>query len=179
VARRRPGGDQVQWIQTDAAGLAVGTRFDLVIMTGHVFQLFTSDQDVRAALRGIGQHLAPGGRVAFETRNPAVREWADWNPRDTHRRVEVGGVAADVYYDIRSVDGELVTYETCFGFAGKDPLIVPDTIRFLDQAQVATFLNGAGLAHVTWYGDWDGSPFSAASPEIIAVATRPRSALPA
>jgi ubiquinone/menaquinone biosynthesis C-methylase UbiE len=179
VARRRPGGGGVQWIETDAARLATGTRFDLVIMTGHVFQLFTSDGDVRAALRGAGRHLAPGGRVAFETRNPAVREWAEWNPRDTHRRITVGGLAADVHYGIRSVAGELVTYETCFRFAGEDPLVVPDTIRFMDQAQVAAFLADAGLTQVTWYGDWDRSPVSAASPEIIAVATRPRRPAPA
>jgi ubiquinone/menaquinone biosynthesis C-methylase UbiE len=179
VARSRPGGDKVQWIETDAAGLAVRARFDLVIMTGHVFQIFTGDRDVRTALRGVARHLAPGGRVAFETRNPAVREWAEWNPRDTQHRVQVGGVAVDVHYDIRSVAGELVTYETCFRFAGEDPVVVPETIRFMDQAQIAAFLADAGLTRVTWYGDWDRSSASADSPEIIAVATRPHPPAPA
>ena len=172
TARGRPGGDQVRWIQADAAGLATGTSFDLVIMTGHVFQLLLEDRDIRAALRTLARHLAPGGRLAFETRNPAVREWQDWNPRDTRQRVEAAGIAADVHYDISAVAGELVTYETWFQFAGaRDPVVVPDTLRFADQAQVAAFLAEAGLAQVTWYGDWDGSPYGPASPEIIAVAS--------
>ena len=180
TARARPGGDQVRWIQASAADLDTGTgldtrtSFDLIIMTGHVFQLHLTDRDVRVALEVLARHLAPGGRLAFETRNPAVREWQDWNPRDTRQRVEAAGITADVHYDISAVAGELVTYETWFQFAGaRDPVVVPDTLRFMGQAQVAGFLAEAGLAQVTWYGDWDGSPYGPASPEIIAVASGP------
>jgi len=179
TARGRPGGGQVRWIQASAAGLDTGMGpdagpgFDLIIMTGHVFQLLLADRDVRAALRVLARHLAPGGRLAFETRNPAVREWQDWNPRDTRQRVQAAGVTADVHYDISAVAGELVSYETWFQFAGaRAPVVVPDTLRFTGQAQVAAFLADAGLAQVTWYGDWDGSPCGPASPEIIAVSSR-------
>ena len=186
TARARPGGHQVRWVQASAAALDTGigldtgagpgtpAGFDLIIMTGHVFQLFLEDRDVRVALRTLARHLAPGGRLAFETRNPAAREWQDWNPRDTRQRVQAAGVTADVHYDISAVAGELVTYETWFQFAGaRDPVVVPDTLRFMGQAQVAAFLAEAGLTHVTWYGDWDGSPYGPASPEIVAVASGP------
>ena len=106
-----------------------------------------------------------------------MREWQDWNPRDTRQQVEAAGLAADVHYDISAVAGELVTYETWFQFDGaRDPVVVPDTLRFMDQARVAAFLAEAGLAQVTWYGDWDGSPYGPASPEIIAVASGDRPA---
>ena len=180
TARARPGGDQVRWIQASAAGLDTGPGFDLIVMTGHVFQLLLEDRDIRAALRALARQLAPAGRLAFETRNPAVREWQDWNPRDTRQRVQVGGVAAEVHYDISAVAGELVTYETWYQFAGaRDPVVVPDTLRFTGQARAAEFLAEAGLAQVTWYGDWDGSPYGPASPEIIAVASGDRPASPA
>ena len=173
VARRRPGGGLVRWIEADAAALPAGRRFDLIVMTGHVFQIFTADSDVRAALGAVRRCLAPGGRVAFETRNPAVREWAEWNPRDTWQRIDAAGAAAEVWYDISSVDGELVTYETCFRFPGEDTVTIPDTIRFMGQDQVGALLAEAGLTEVTWYGDWDRSPVSPASPELIAVARQP------
>jgi hypothetical protein len=138
-----------------------------------VFQLLLEDRDVRVALEVLARHLAAGGRLAFETRNPAVREWQDWNPRDTRQRVDAAGITADVHYDISAVAGDLVTYETWYQFAGvRDPVVVPDTLRFMDQAQVAAFLAEAGLAQVTWYGDWDGSPYGPGSSEIIAVARR-------
>jgi SAM-dependent methyltransferase len=180
VARGRPGGDRVRWVQADAAGLATPARFDLIVMTGHVFQLLRGDRDVSAALEVLAGHLAPGGRIAFETRNPAVREWQEWNPRDTRQRVEAAGLVADVHYDISAVAGELVTYETWFRFAGaRDAVVVPDTLRFMDQAQVAAFLRAAGLTRVSWYGDWDGSPYGPASHEIIAIAAHDGPATPA
>ena len=56
IARSRSGGEKVTWIETKAADLSVDTRFDLIIMTGHVFQVFLDDQDVRAALRTGDRH---------------------------------------------------------------------------------------------------------------------------
>lgn len=176
LARARPGGDRVRWIQASAAGLATSGRYDLIIMTGHVFQQLLEDGDVRTALRALAGHLAPDGRLAFETRNPAVAEWQDWNPRETSQRVQGAGLVADVHYDISAVSGDLVTYETWYTFAGSGPVVVPDTLRFMDRGQVAAFLAEAGLTQVTWYGDWDGSPCGPASPEIIAVASAGRRA---
>lgn len=63
VARNRPGGDKVTWIEADAAGLSAGLRFDLIIMTGHAFQVLLEDREVRAALSNLHRHLAPGGRL--------------------------------------------------------------------------------------------------------------------
>ncbi len=173
VARGRPGGGRVRWIEADAAGLPDGPGFDLIVMTGHVFQLLLDDSEVRAVLRALARQLAPGGRIAFEARNPEVRAWQDWSPRDTRQRVEAAGIGAEVHYDIESVTGELVTYETCFRFAAGDTVTVSDTLRFMDAAQVGGFLAEAGLTDVTWYGDWDRSPCTQDSPEIIAVAGRP------
>jgi SAM-dependent methyltransferase len=170
VARARQCGGRVRWVQTDAAHLSGPTRFDLIVLTGHVFQLLRGDRDVRTALRTLSQQLAPGGRLAFETRNPAVREWQYWSPRHTRQQVQAAGLSAEVHYEISSVSGELVSYETWFRFADGEVVVVPDTLRFMDQAQVAGFLADAGRTEVTWYGDWDRSPVTPASPEIIAVA---------
>jgi ubiquinone/menaquinone biosynthesis C-methylase UbiE len=170
VARSRPGGEQVRWIETDAAGLSEPTRFDLIIMTGHVFQLLLSDGDIRAALGNLRRHLAPGGRIAFETRNPDAREWQYWSPRETRRRVDTAAGPADVHYDISEVTGELVTYEMCIRFPDGEQAVVPDTLRFMGQAELAGFLSGAGLTGISWYGDWDRSPVGPDSPEIIVIA---------
>ncbi len=67
IARSRYGGDKVKWINIGAADLSLETRFDLIIMTGHAFQVFLTDQDVSAMLRVLRGHLAPGGRLASET----------------------------------------------------------------------------------------------------------------
>jgi len=93
--------------------------------------------------------------------------------------VEAAGLVADVHYDISAVAGELVTYETWFRFAGvRDALVVPDTLRFMDQAEVAAFLTEAGLTPVTWYGDWTvrrtGRPAPRSSPSPHKTSRPPR-----
>jgi DNA-binding CsgD family transcriptional regulator len=86
VARHRCG-EQVEWIEGDALGLGeVGA--DLAIMTGHVAQIIRDDEVWSATLIAIREALGPGGRVAFESRNPLAREWTAWTPQASRRRVE-------------------------------------------------------------------------------------------
>jgi SAM-dependent methyltransferase len=171
VARHRPGGDKVRWVEADAAGLSVGTRYDLIIMTGHAFQVLLDDREVRAALGNFRRRLAPSGRLAFETRNPDVREWDSWIPEETREQVEVPGLGrVEVHYDIAAEEGQLVTFETHFRFAADDIVVAPHTLRFMGQAELASFLADAGFTKVDWYGDWNRSTYTPMSPEIIAVA---------
>jgi len=171
VARGRPGAGHVTWVESNAASLTLETRFDLIIMTGHVFQVFLEDDEVRATLRNFRAALADGGTFAFETRNPLVEEWRDWIPSLTRETIEVPGIGAvEVHNDIAAAAGNLVTYETHFRFAADDVEVTADTLRFMDQAELAAFLRDAGFTETTWFGSWDRSPVSPASPEIIVIA---------
>jgi len=172
IARARPDGDRVTWVLSDAAGLDLDARFDVIVMTGHVFQVFLSDDEVLAALVALRRHLAPGGRLAFETRNPAVRAWQAWLPDKTCKTVEVPGVGrVEVHHDFSAVDGNLITFMTRFRFADGTTADEPSTLRFMGRDELEGFLNRAGFAEIARYGDWDGAPFGPSSPEIIAVAT--------
>ena len=171
IARRRPGGDAVIWIESGAAELSVETRFDLIIMTGHVFQVFLDDAEVAAVLGNLRRHLAPGGRVAFETRNQAAQDWDTWGPEQTLRSIEVPGVGmVDYHCDIAALDGQFLTFESYFHFAADDIVVAPHSLRFLTQDGLAGFLAAAGYTDVTWYGDWDRSATGPTKPEIIVIA---------
>jgi SAM-dependent methyltransferase len=73
VARRRPSGPEAEWIEADARSLRLDRRYDLVLLTGHAFQVFLTRDDQLAVLQTIAHHLAPEGRFLFDTRNPASR----------------------------------------------------------------------------------------------------------
>jgi ubiquinone/menaquinone biosynthesis C-methylase UbiE len=171
VARNRPGAERVTWIDSDAKSLALETRFDLIFMTGNVFQVFLADEDVRATLRTLRRHLAPDGRLAFETRNPRPEEWRGWTPALTREIFDVPGVGAvEVHYDIAAASGAFVTYETHYRFGPDDVAVGRDTLRFTTQEELAAFLVEAGFSDVTWFGDWDRSPLTPQSPEFVVVA---------
>ena len=88
VARRRPGGERVTWIEGDARALDLGRRFDLVLLTGHAFQVFLTPEDQLAVLRTIARHLTPRGRFLFDSRNPTAREWRKWTPAESRHTID-------------------------------------------------------------------------------------------
>ena len=170
IARNRPGGEAVDWVLCDAPGLDLAARFDLIVMTGHAFQTMQGDAEIAAALAAFRRHLAPGGRLAFETRNGAVRAWETGVAEDGdvvdlpgHGRVEVG-------YQTVAVEGPLVTYEIRFDFGAGDKVVASDTLRFMEKDELCAFLGSAGFDDVTMLGDWNGSPAGPESPELIAIA---------
>lgn len=172
IARQRPHGDKVRWIESDAARLDLGTRFDLIVMTGHVFQVFLGDEAISAALGNLRRHVAPNGRLIFETRNPARRQWLQWTPEATRRRLDIVGVGpVEVYYEVTGMDGQLVSYTSHFRFGGGDEVAAPSTLRFIEPAELAAALATAGFETVEWYGNWDRSPMLVSSAEIIVVAS--------
>jgi SAM-dependent methyltransferase len=161
----------VRWIDSDARSLALETRFDLIVMTGNVFQVFLEDAEIRATLQALRRHLAPGGQLAFETRNPLVEEWRGWTPALTRETIDVPGVGpVEVHYDIAEADGAFVAYETHYRFGSDDVAVGRDTLRFVSREELAAYLAEAGFTDVTWFGDWDRSPLTPSSPEFVVVA---------
>jgi SAM-dependent methyltransferase len=170
-ARRRPG---VEWVRGDAASAAWDREFDLAVMTGHAFQVLVGDDEIRVSLAAIRAALTADGRFAFETRNPLARAWEDWTPG---RAVEVMGPAGAVVRMAHKVevpfDGRTVSFVTTYTSPGWDgPRVSRSTLRFLDAGALAEFLPAAGLVIEEQYGNWDRSPLTPASPEIITIARR-------
>ncbi len=171
TARQRPGGDKVTWLKASASQFAAGRRFDFALMTGHAFQTLLGDDEIQASLRNVGAHLSANGQFVFETRNPLAREWESWIPGNSEEVVNVPGLGVvHVHNDIALVAPGRVDYETHFRFADGETLTTTDALRFLGHAQVESAMRQAGFRTVNIMGDWDGSPFTASSREIIVIA---------
>lgn len=164
-ARRR---SDVEWILGDLTSVAVPGTFDLIVMTGHAFQVFVTDDELRAALAAIRALLAPEGRFAFETRNPLVRAWERWTPEHA-TEVTAGGAVVRMAHQVETpVEGDVVRFTTTYTSpAWAAPQTSHSTLRFLGADPLRAFLADAGLAVERQFGDWDGSPLTEASPEII------------
>jgi SAM-dependent methyltransferase len=164
-------GRDIEWVLGDLSGAAWRREFDLIVMTGHAFQVLTGDEQLRAALAAIRSALAPGGWFAFETRNPLAREWEEWVPEHAHEITDAGGAAVRMAHQVElPVRGDLVSFTTTYSSpAWERPQVSRSTLRFLDAERLSEFLTGAGLVIGEQYGDWDRSPLGPASPEIITI----------
>ncbi|MDR5738865.1 methyltransferase domain-containing protein [Caballeronia sp. LZ016] len=176
IARRRAGGDRVNWIEGDAGALPFAGAADLLVMTGHVAQIFLDDASLLATLMAARRALRPGGRIAFESRNPAARAWEDWTPDRSRRRIAAAdGRIVDVWQERHAAPDPdatgRVAFTTHYRFCADGETLRADSeLRLRARDELARLLTQAGFAHIEWYGDWNRAPVEATSRELIAVA---------
>jgi hypothetical protein len=174
IARNRPGSDRVTWRNGDSAEMPRASA-DLVVMTGHVAQVFVDEPEWRTTIRRCFAALRPGGHLAFETRNPLIRSWTTWTrDRTTGTYTTADGTTFTSWVQITDVTDDLVSFDAhnVFADTGRD-IVSTSTLRFRDRAAIESALTEAGSGAATVFGDWDRSAASNDSPELIFVAERP------
>ena len=164
----------IEWVLGDLTSVDVDRNFDVVVMTGHAFQVFVTDDELRTALAMIRSVLTDHGRFAFETRNPSARAWETWTPANAVEIVGPTGAMARMAHQVEMpVDGDLISFTTTFSSPTWDqPRLSRSTLRFLDAEAIRSWLSDAGLAIEEQFGDWDRRPLTDSSPEIITIARR-------
>lgn len=171
-ARRRPGGERVQWVEGDASALGTPGA-DLVVMTGNVAQVFLDDSEWDATLRAIHAALRPGGHLAFESRNPEDRAWERWNREATFARYESARGPVETWLELLSVGDGRVRLEGHNHFLATGEVIVADSeLRFRSLAELRDSLHNAGFTIEHVFGDWTRGPVTSSSRVLVFVARR-------
>lgn len=172
VARGKPGADSVDW-RLGYADSSDESSVDLVVMSGHVAQVFVEDEAWKAVLEQLHRALVPGGTLAFEVRNPTACGWEDWTRETTLRVVETGEGPVEFWHDTVDVDLPRVTYDT---FTKNCDSGVQSRTRnglaFRDRLTLRASLLSTGYEITAEFGNWDESPLTKSSPEIIVLARR-------
>ena len=164
VARRKPNGEKVEWVQSSAQAFRSDQRFDLIVMTGHAFQVLLEDDDILATFATMRKHLAPGGRIVFETRNPTI-DWRNWWVDDID--LPLDGMIVRESRRFLSMENNRMSFELHYSFPNK-VLVSASELLFLPRTAIEERLTASGLQVENVLGDWDGRPFDAAvSHEMI------------
>ncbi|QBJ97700.1 class I SAM-dependent methyltransferase [Rhodococcus sp. ABRD24] len=170
LARSKSGSEHVHWVRGDSRTVRLDRRFDLIVMTGHAFQVFLSDDDRMNVLANAARHLADGGRLVFDSRNPARKEWLEWNREESMRQImhpEHGETMAWNDVDVDERTG-IVTYGTHYRPCASDlTYSAHSSIAFPGRDLIAAQIDRAGLQVERWLGDWSGTPYEPDSGEII------------
>ena len=171
IARARDGGDRVTWVKGDVRHLALGRRFDAVVMTGHAFQALLTRADRAAVLAVIRRHLEPAGRFFFDSRNPEAQAWLAWTPDATRaRRPHPVFGMVERWIDARTkADGDVVSYATRYRLPDGRQFSAQSRIAFPPLAELERLIGEAGLRVDRWAGDAAGGPVVPGCVDLIAI----------
>lgn len=172
AATRQPGAGKVAWILGDSGAIGRPDA-DLAVMTGNVAQVFLEEDAWTRTLRDIRQALRPGGRLAFESRNPEVRGWEAWTRQATHERFDWPDGPLECWLELVSVTPERVVFEAhnVFARTGED-LVARSELRFRSRDELARSLADCGYAVEAVYGDWHRNPVVSSSKVLVFLARR-------
>jgi predicted TPR repeat methyltransferase len=167
VARRKPHGDKIEWVETSAQAFSSEKRYNLIIMTGHAFQVLLDETDARQTFAVMRKHLAPSGRIVFESRNPNI-DWAQvWN---YEMAIELSNCTVAESRRFVAMQGARMTFELKYQFP-TEVLLSTSELRFWQRDEIEKHLAECGLSVEKFFGNWDESPFDEKeSPEMIFVA---------
>lgn len=172
IARKREHGDKVRWIEASAETFSLDERFDLIMLTGHAFQVFLTSDQQRAVLATIARHLTAKGRFIFDTRNPAFPARKERTRAETLHQFEHEEHGAVEKWNVSTYDeaSDILTFSNGYRIlsTGKTHE-AREQIRYTARQDIAALITEAGLAVETWLGEWDGSPFHAEAREIIPI----------
>jgi SAM-dependent methyltransferase len=187
VARSKTVGRNPRWVVSDMRRLAVAGTFSCAIVGGHAFQFMATDRDAVAALSAIRRHLDPCGRVVLHIDNPGP-EWLAGLPETPGELRPAGNVR------VHPLSGDRWRMASCWSQdRGRRDAILSWCWQRLDRGdrvvgevaqprmrfhlfvpeEVEFAVAKAGLATVDVHGDFDASPFTAASPSLLWVAQAP------
>lgn len=146
AARRKPGADRVAWIAGTSADRP-DEPVDVAIMSSHVAQFFTTDEAWAQVLADLAGVVVPGGRLAFDSRDPDDRAWERWGPVDSKRRIVLAdGRVVRAETEVTAMDRAVVDFTHTYTFEDGTVLTSEASLRFRSRDELADTLGDAGFA---------------------------------
>lgn len=175
AARAKPSGDQVEWVDGDSRAIPVNRLFDVAIMSANVAQEILDDSELARSFADIASHLVPGGRLAFDSRDPRARGWEAWTKERSHKVVHLPEGDTQHWYQTTLIDEEAGWVEFCAHEIGPDGSenIVCGPIRFRPEEQLRAMLSEAGLVIDHVFGGFLDEPVGHGSGSLVFTAHRP------
>jgi ubiquinone/menaquinone biosynthesis C-methylase UbiE len=170
AARAKPGADQVRWMEGTSQVLP-DASFDTAIMTSHVAQFLVSDTDLAQALADLRRALAGGGRLTFDTRDPAARGWERWSPAESRRSASLpDGRTVSLFTDVDAVADGVVSFSIRYEFSDGQSRLSTGDLRFRTEPELRSALADAGFAIEKLYGGWNRDPVGHEDGEFLVIA---------
>lgn len=172
----------IRWVEQDCTKLNLDIRSPLIYSVGNSFQHFLTNEAQDSLLASINMHLGMDGVFIFGTRFPTGDEllqpsteeyWRSYTESETGHTVDV--------YTISNYDSlnQIQHYTTIRKYKNTDGEIFDEmstniSLRYVFPKEMERILTARGFEIVHLYGDWNETPITNASHEMIYVCRKKR-----
>lgn len=174
AARLKRGAEEVTWIDGTSTAIPRDVIFDVAIMTAHVVQAINDDADWHRTLADVNRALVPGGRLVFDSRDPAANAWDRWTPAKTRRLHTLpDGSLVEIWTENTVEMDGLVTLTEHRVLNGSTEEREISVLAFRTEDQLRQDLKTAGFTVDSIHGGWSGEDVGSGQGELIAIAHKP------
>ncbi len=172
--RLRDTGTNVTYHQGDMRSARLNRKFPLIIAPFNTFMHAYTLSDQDATLQTVREHLAPGGRFAFDLYTPNFNELNVLRLEPEWAHVS-GGDSELFLLQTHDPDTQLLTTHYFFDRTDADGLLRRQrstlTQRYFYRFELERALLQNGFTRTQFYGDFSRSRFHARAPHLVVITT--------
>ncbi|WP_026582087.1 class I SAM-dependent methyltransferase [Bacillus sp. J33] len=167
----------IKWVFQDCRNLYLDVQSSMIYMVGNSFQHFLTNEDQNKLMKSVHRHLRDDGVFIFNSRFPNAEEllqppaeeyWRSYINYNTKQEVDVYTVSS---FDLLS---QIQHYETIRRYKNSAGKYLNENrtnirLRYSFPKEMERLLTEQGLKIIELYGDWNETPISQGSSEMIYV----------
>lgn len=169
----------IEWIEQDCTKLQLGVKSPLIFIVGNSFQHFLTNEEQDQLLSSVQNHLDNDGIFVFDTRFPSPDELLQPPTEEYWRSYEdEAGKKVDVY-TISSYDTiqQVQHYITIRKQKDDNDQVIDEKktnikLRYVYPQEMDRLLKGNGFETLAVYKDWNETPLTQDSHQMIYVCRR-------
>lgn len=173
AAKRKDEMSAVTWTSGTSSDIGADARFDLVMMTAHVAQAIHNEDHWATTLSDAHRVLVPGGRLAFDSRDPAAGAWERWTPGQTKTTFTLtDGTSGETWKNAGPIQDGKVTIDEHVRLSDGTPEARRSVLAFRTEKELRESLTDAGFQVEHVFGGWHQEDVGAGCGELVILARR-------
>lgn len=172
IAKQNDIEKNVEWREWSSEKLN-GFTTDLVLLTSHVAQFITDEDDWNMFLKNTIQVLNPWGYILFDSKNPLSKPWENYT-RDRYNRTQktmFGDVNMTI--EVWNISWDVITHTIYYDFLETwETYTSSNTLVYKTKEELEQSLIRHGFVVVKIYWGWDWEAYSETSWEMIFLAQK-------
>lgn len=170
----------VTWVEADFRSFALGRTFGLVFIPANSLTNLLDRESLEDCLRCAREHLAPGGRFAFQIYNPSLavltRDASQRYPVGQYQHPDSGRTVVVTHTHVYDAATQINHILWHYQMEGEEEQVASLKMRVFYPQELDALLHYNGYELIAKYGDWGEAPFTTASPKqlIVCAASRGR-----